>query len=54
MKDLNKLTLSFEKLAKREGNREAVLKFIGRSIVTASLILGGAAAITAVIVAIGT
>lgn len=42
MKDLTKLSDSYEKLARKESNREAVLKFIGKSIVIASTILGTA------------
>jgi hypothetical protein len=39
-KDLARLADSFEKLARRESNREAVQRALSRSLVAASLIVG--------------
>lgn len=54
MKDLTKMSLSLEKLARKEGNREAVLKFVGKSIVIGTTILGTAAIVVSVIDKLGT
>ena len=51
MKDLAKMSKSLETLASKQANREAVLKFVGRAIIVGSTILGGSAALVAIIIA---